>query len=299
MSETQSQARAQAPRPGGAGRRRKSRRATPATVTGRERLSPEMIRLSFDCPGIRGAELPFADHYVKLLFVPEGAGYSWPFDLAEVRETRPRTEQPVMRTYTLRKIDTDNGAFDIDFVVHGADGVAGPWAERAEIGEVIPFAGPGGTWAPRPGAARQVFVGDESALPAVAAGVGNLSDEDVADVFLEVSGQDAHVALPVRESVRVHWVHRGDATPGTRLVEAVRAAGADAGEDCEWFVHGVAEMVREMRRFLFVDAGVPRGRVSISGYWRLGMVEDEWQASKREFTAAAEAAEAAGVPGNR
>lgn len=204
-----------------------------------------------------------------------------------------------LRTYTLRKIDTDNGAFDIDFVVHGADGVAGPWAERAEIDEVIPFAGPGGTWAPRPGAARHVFVGDESALPAVAAGVGNLSDEDVADVFLEVSGEDAHVALPVRESVRVHWVHRGDATPGTRLVEAVRAAGADAGEDCEWFVHGVAEMVREMRRFLFVDAGVPRGRVSISGYWRLGMVEDEWQASKREFTAAAEAAEAAGVPGNR
>ncbi len=177
--------------------------------------------------------------------------------------------------------------------------MAGPWAERAEIGETIPFAGPGGAWAPRPGAARHVFVGDESALPAVAAGVGNLSDDDVADVFLEVSGEDAHVALSVRESVHVHWVHRGEATPGTRRAEAVRAAGADADEDCEWFVHGVAEMVRELRRFLFVDAGAPRDKVSISGYWRLSMVEDEWQASKREFTAAAEAAEAAGIPGNR
>ncbi|WP_448854041.1 hypothetical protein [Corynebacterium frankenforstense] len=55
MSETQTRQGIQtkAPRPGGAGRRRKSRRATPATVTGRERLSPELIRPRTEHPVMR------------------------------------------------------------------------------------------------------------------------------------------------------------------------------------------------------------------------------------------------------
>ncbi|MDN6619064.1 MAG: siderophore-interacting protein, partial [Corynebacterium variabile] len=46
---------------------------------------------------------------------------------------------------------------------------------------------------------------------------------------------------------------------------------------------------------LFVDHGLPKEDVSSSGYWRLGMGEDEWQASKREFTEEIEAAEAAAL----
>jgi len=49
------------------------------------------------------------------------------------------------------------------------------------------------------------------------------------------------------------------------------------------FVHGEAGFVKELRRLLLVDRGVPRARVSISGYWRLGHDEDRWQATKREW----------------
>lgn len=51
-------------------------------------------------------------------------------------------------------------------------------------------------------------------------------------------------------------------------------------------------MIKEMRRFLFVDSEIPRADVSISGYWRIGMTEDQWQSSKREFNAAIEQEEA-------
>ena len=53
-------------------------------------------------------------------------------------------------------------------------------------------------------------------------------------------------------------------------------------------------MIKDLRRFLFRDRGIPRGQVSISGYWRTGLTEDDWQASKREFMAQVEAEEAAG-----
>ena len=72
---------------------------------------------------------------------------------------------------------------------------------------------------------------------------------------------------------------------------AVRSAGIPHHRT-SWFVHGVAEMIKELRRFLFVDSGVPREDVSISGYWRIGMTEDQWQESKKDFNAELEAAEA-------
>ena len=127
---------------------KKKRQVREATVTGRTQLSRTMVRLSFSCPSLAGGEFPFTDHYVKLLFAPAGADYSWPFDVEEIKKTQPREHQPVRRTYTFRRIDPATGDFEIDFVVHGEHGVAGVWAQNAKIGERIGFLGPGGKWHP-------------------------------------------------------------------------------------------------------------------------------------------------------
>lgn len=97
--------------------------------------------------------------------------------------------------------------------------------------------------------------------------------------------------MPRREGVSMHWVHREGATHGTALSQAVRGAGIP-DQRTSWFIHGVAEMIKELRRFLFVDGGVDKKDVSISGYWRLGMTEDQWQASKRDFVTELEELEA-------
>jgi hypothetical protein len=54
------------------------------------------------------------------------------------------------------------------------------------------------------------------------------------------------------------------------------------------FVHGEATFVKDLRRLLFVERGVPRTGQSISGYWRLGHDEDRWQATKREWNESVE-----------
>ena len=61
------------------------------------------------------------------------------------------------------------------------------------------------------------------------------------------------------------------------------------------FVHGEATFVKELRRHLRVERGLGRGRLSASGYWRLGTDEDGWQSSKREWNAAAEQEEEAAL----
>ncbi len=81
---------------------------------------------------------------------------------------------------------------------------------------------------------------------------------------------------------------------GSLLVPALKEWTFPEG-DLQAFVHGEAGMVRELRRLLRVDLGVPKERLSISGYWRLGRNEDGWQASKAEWNQSVEAEEAAAL----
>ncbi|ALC05640.1 hypothetical protein CDES_06050 [Corynebacterium deserti GIMN1.010] len=271
------------PGPQGSGRR-KAMKAKTATVTGKQRISPDLIRLSFSCPEIIGADLPFSDHYIKLLFVPEGADYAWPFDLAEITASKPRELQPVRRTYTLRTVDTEAGTFDVDFVAHGDEGLAGPWAQSADAGDVIGFGGPGGAWKPEADYEHFVLAGDEAAAPAIFAALEQLPAGTTATAFVEIATLDATFATPTGEGIDVVWVSRDGATHGTKLIDALRQSGYPT-KKTSWFVHGVAEMVKETRKFLFVEGGVSKEDASISGYWRLGMTEDQWQQSKMEFNA--------------
>lgn len=271
-------------------RKRRVMKAKGATVTATTRISPDLIRVSFDSPEITGAELAFTDHYVKLLFTPENADYSWPFDLMEIRETKPRELHPVTRTYTLCNVDTVAGTFDIDFVAHGTEGLAGPWAQQAQPGDQIGYNGPGGAWKPESDYEHFVLAGDEAAAPAIVEALKGLPAGTTATAYIEIASAEARFDVPT--SAEVIWVYREGAVHGAQLIEAVRAGGYPE-KKTSWFIHGVAEMVKETRRFLFVDGEVEKQDASISGYWRLGLTEDQWQSSKREFSAAMEAEEAA------
>ena len=49
--------------------------------------------------------------------------------------SRPELHERV-RTYTVRRVDAENGRLQIDFVMHGDEGIAGPWAAAARPGPV-------------------------------------------------------------------------------------------------------------------------------------------------------------------
>ncbi|MTE18287.1 siderophore-interacting protein [Streptomyces sp. TRM43335] len=268
---------------------RRTPRTNRARVVRRERLSPRMIRVVLGGEGL--ADFPagaYTDHYVKLLFPVEGVRYPEPFDMAVVRENLPRDQWPVTRTYTVRRWDPRTCELTLDFVVHGDEGLAGPWATRVEPGEEILFLGPGGGYRPSPDADWHLMVGDESALPAVAASLEAVPDGAPVRAFVEVSGAEEEQVLALPPNAELRWLHRGAARVGDRLVEAVRALDFPPGE-VQAFVHGEAGWVKELRRHLRTERKVPRERLSISGYWRLGQDEDGWQASKREWNARVEA----------
>lgn len=264
-------------------------------VVRKEVLTPEMVRVIFTGDDLRELpEMPLTDHYVKILFAPAGADYGWPFDPDHIRETQPKELWPVTRTYTVRWYDAATNELAIDFVIHGDSGLAGPWAARAEPGDRLGFNGPGGAWAPDLTADAVVLVGDEAAIPAIAAALDSLPEGTRAEAFVEVRSADCEQPLRSGDGITIHWVHRGSEAYGVPLAAAVRTAALPEGR-LSVFVHGNAGMVKDLRRYFFIERQLPRADVSISGYWRTDYTEDLWQSTKRDFMAQVEAEEAAAV----
>lgn len=266
---------------------RKPRKPHTAQVVRTERLTPHMQRVVLGGAGLSSfAADTCTDHYVKLLFPSGGATYPEPFDMERIREEFPREQWPVTRTYTVRHWDAEHREMTLDFVIHGDEGLAGPWAKRVRPGEEIHFMGPGGAYAPDPAADWHLLAGDESALPAIARSLEALPDGARAFAFVEVEGREEEQKID--SDVEVVWLHRAGRPVGQALVEAVRALEFPEGR-LHAFVHGEAACVKDLRRYLRLEREVPREDLSISGYWRLGHNEDGWQASKREWNARIEA----------
>ncbi|MFF0448620.1 siderophore-interacting protein [Streptomyces sp. NPDC004609] len=262
---------------------RKSPTPFEARVVHTERLTPHMTRIVLGGEGLAGFSLDgCTDHYVKLLFPPAGVSYPEPFDMDRIREEFPRDQWPANRTYTVRTWDEAARELTIDFVVHGDSGLAGPWAAGARVGDPMRVIGPGGGYAPNPDADWHLLVGDESALPAIAAALEQMPEGAVVHAFVEVENAGEEQKLAAPDGVEVRWLHREGRPFGEALVAAVTGLDFPGGRVCA-FVHGEAGAVKELRRHLRLERQVPREDLSISGYWRLGKADEAWRAVKREW----------------
>ncbi|MEU3062425.1 siderophore-interacting protein [Streptomyces subrutilus] len=260
-----------------------------AVVVRTERLTPHMVRIVLGGDGLAGFGAgEFTDHYVKLLFPPQGVTYPAPWDLDRIRADFPRAQWPRQRAYTVRAWDRVRLELTLDFVVHGDEGLAGPWAARVRPGELVRFLGPGGAYAPDRTAGWHLLVGDESALPAIAAAMERMPAGARVHAFLEIEGPADEQPITTPDGVAPVWLHRGGRPVGEALVEAVTSLEFPS-KDVHAFVHGEAGFVKDLRRHLRLERGVARERLSISGYWRLGETDEGWRAIKRDWNAAVEA----------
>ena len=188
----------------------------------------------------------------------------------------------------MRDWDADLLRLTIDFVVHGDTGVAGAWAVHARPDDVLVFEGPSGGYVPEPEAHWVLMVGDESALPAIAASLEVRAAGTKTVVRLLCDGPEHEVGLECRGDLDLAWVHRrGDERDESLLAEAVRDLSFPPGR-VHAFVHGEANEIRQIRRHLLADRGLTRQDMSCSPYWRRDMTDEAWRKVKRDFVAAME-----------
>jgi NADPH-dependent ferric siderophore reductase len=256
------------------------------TVESTEWLGPHLVRVnaageSLAAFGGNG----YTDAYVKLLFVDPALGLQPPYDLAALRANLPADQRPVVRTYTVRRVDRAARRIALDFVTHGDTGVAAVWAAKAEPGDRLVASGPGGAYAPDPAVGWHVFAGDLSALPAIAAALETLPSDARGVAHVEITEPADVLDLDHPDHVTVNWLINTDNRDTAFLARALAGgpwpAAVDAPGAVQVFAHGERESVKAIRTVLR-DLGVPREAISISGYWARGRTEDAFQAEKRE-----------------
>ncbi len=250
-------------------------------VISTHQLSSHLVRVVLGGSGLDEFE-PCADsdQYVNCFFVPEGAPYTVPFDDEAVRAL-PGEQRPFPRRITVRAWDADRRELTLDIAAHGDIGYAGRWATRAQVGDRLQFRGPAGDYRPDPDADAYLFVGDESALPAIAACAEAVPSGRPVVVVAEVEDASGEIPLTSPGQLEVHWVHRAghDGDPDQLLADAVAALPRPSGT-LSAFVHGEAHATRAVRRVLLGEGRVDPDRLSCSPYWRRGHDDEAWRAVK-------------------
>lgn len=216
-----------------------------------ETPAAKLVRIVLGGPELEGfTSLGFDDH-VKLIF---SGG-----------------ELPVMRDFTPRRYDAQAGELWIDFVVHAA-GPATDWATQARTGSHLLVGGPKGSAViPAERVGHHLFVGDETAIPAIARRLEELPDDAPATVLIEADADWLNAALfERRERFTVRWVDRADgATSGAAAIAALREVGIPVPATFAW-VAGESQFARAVRRHLVDERGMPKGWVKAAGYWQRG-----------------------------
>lgn len=108
--------------------------------------------------------------------------------------------------------------------------------------------------------------------------------------IFEVTTPEDRQEIDAPAGISQHWLqHPEPHDPSRAQVDMVETMPWPKGR-VRTMIAGETGVIRSLRLFLRQDKGLDRARVYASGYWRIGLVEDEHQRVKREIDAADEVA---------
>lgn len=241
-----------------------------ATVARVEPLTRSLTRIVFTGPDLAGFPDEEPGEIITLIWPADG--HDGPVLPVDGWRFAPDAPEQHWRNYTVRDyVDDgpDGPALTVDFVLHGDHGRASRWAAAAAPGDVLGFAGPRIHYYGERDADWTLLVGDETALPSIAATLERLPAGHPTLVFAEVGDEQDRPELRSEADVLVEWIARQGEPAGRsrRLEHALRAADLPAGTPKVW-VAGESLAVRGIREHLRDERGLPIGPQQAIGYWK-------------------------------
>jgi NADPH-dependent ferric siderophore reductase len=214
-----------------------------------EQMSPSMERISLTAPELDGfSYAPGQD--VMLLVAAEG----------------PR---PIRRRYTIRAFDPASLTLTLNVVLHG-EGPGERWLRSARPGDTIDGIGPRGKITTSPTADWHLFMGDESAMPAILTMTESLAPDADATLVIEVPDPDDEQEINAAARSRVSWLHRLGGKAGEPGLLAGEAAEVELRRGAgHVYLFGEAAVVLRLREILG-SRGVAADQVSPKAYWGRG-----------------------------
>ncbi|MEM7242685.1 MAG: siderophore-interacting protein [Pseudomonadota bacterium] len=238
-------------------------------------LTPNMIRVTFSGPELAGFPTGRDGGNCKIMLPEPDESY----DAFKARlENGP---PPVRRTYTVRSYREDVGELDIDFVAHGDNGPASAWAARAKEGSFLGFAGPSEPKVVDFSADWYLIAADPSAIPVAAATLEAMPRDAKGIAIFEVPSPEDKQDIDMPEGIEQHWlIHEEAHHASTQQEDFIRNLDWPEGR-VQTCIAGEQSVVKALRGYLHQELNIPRDQTYISGYWKIGLIEDEHQEMKR------------------
>ncbi|MFK3676619.1 siderophore-interacting protein [Microbacterium sp. NPDC090218] len=228
------------------------------TLSAREWLAPDFVRVRLTGSDLAGFDSLGSDDHMRLFF-PSG-----PTDSVEELRASPSRE------YTPLAWGED--WLDVEFAVHGDQGVAAPWAATAPLGSTIGVGGPRGSAVLMGEPGSWLLVGDETAIPAIRRFAALIPQGTPARIVVETVNQGRE--FEIEAPVEVEWLHRGEAPAGSALIALLDALTADDTVGVDPFVFIAAEQsIVKPGRALLDRWGVDTANAVVKGYWKRGEAE--------------------------
>ncbi|QMU97263.1 siderophore-interacting protein [Microbacterium esteraromaticum] len=229
-----------------------------ATLAERVWLAPNYVRVRLAGADLAGFSSLGADDHMRLFFA---AG---PTDSVDELRASPSRE------YT--PLAWGDNWLDVEFAVHGDEGVGAPWAASAPLGSFVGVGGPRGSAVLTGEPGSWLLVGDETAIPAIRRFAAMIPAGAPARIVVEVATEADRVEIGA--PVEVEWLHRGASPAGSALIAFVEALSeADAvGSDPFVFIAAEQSIVKPGRALL-ARWGVDAANAVVKGYWKRGEAE--------------------------
>ncbi|XBS71694.1 siderophore-interacting protein [Acerihabitans sp. KWT182] len=223
-------------------------------------------RIVFTGEALSGFISPGFDDHIKVFF-PSAPGAK--IALPRVSEegidwgTGPR---PVARDYTPLRYDAATNELTLDFYLH-AKGVASDWAAGAKPGDTLVIGGPRGSLLIPMDYARQLYICDETGLPALARRCGELITHGAAQkAVMLVSVRDARCReyLKDYQEVSIEWIVADE--QGDALLSRIKDLSFTGGDAFVW-VTGEGRRVKNIADFFTEECGLEPDFVRAVAYW--------------------------------
>lgn len=234
------------------------------TVASKRLIANQFWRITFHGSDLAGFNSPGFDDHIKVFFPQNGAELQLP-QMTDEGIVWAEGARPPARDYTPLAFDGES-SLTLDFYIHEG-GVASGWAQQAKEGDRLIVGGPRGSLVVPADYAFQLYVCDETGLPAFKRRQADIVAQSL-HLFAFVDEATGRDYLPDLAGVEAHWLGSGamNASQLDALIAALDKIDLPQEEYFVWLT-GEGAFAKALGDYFIERRGLDPAFVRAVAYW--------------------------------
>lgn len=235
-------------------------------VAAKTNVAENFWRIDFVGDDLSGFISPGFDDHIKLFFPDPATGTVNMPEVTSDGVTWKEGVRPQSRDYTPLWFDGVKNTLTLDFYIHDG-GVASDWAEHAQIGDLLVIGGPRGSTIVPEDYVFQIYVCDESGLPALKRRLETV-EGDVRKIFAFMDKGCGSAYLGDLNGFEISFLGAGKMHDEgvQKLIDQLDTVQLPAQDYFIWLT-GEGDAVKKLNDYFVIDRGCDESFVRAVAYW--------------------------------